>query len=251
MTATNSGRLSGACAIVTGATSGIGRAIVGALVGAGCKVVATGRNEERLQQVANEFGSAVNIQRLDLADAAAIAQLPAALSGDFARPTILVNNAGEDVGGRTRFDSSTADELARVIEINLVGVIRMVRAFVPAMLEREQGDIVNIGSTQAIRVAPSLAAYTASKTGVHGLTDVLRADYSKTGIRVMEVVPGLTRTGFAQSRWRGDAEKAKAYFDKFDSSLDPADVADAVLYALTRPRHVNVQQMVVTPAWQW
>lgn len=238
-------------ALVTGATNGIGRAIAVALAGAGCKVVATGRNDERLRDLATRLGSAVSTVKLDLLDARAIADLPAALPPGFRSPTILVNNAGEDVGGRTRFDESSADELARVIDINLIGVIRMVRAFVPAMLEKGEGDIINIGSTQALRPSAHMAAYTASKTGTRGLTDVLRADYAKAGIRVTEIVPGLTRTEFAQTRWRGDQEKAKAYFEQFPSTLAPEDVADAVHYALSRPRHVNLHQVVITPSWQW
>lgn len=243
--------MQGATALVTGASSGIGRSIALALCSAGCRVIATGRNEERLRAVEVEAGGSMLAVRLDLTDAEAIAALPGALPEAFAAPSILVNNAGEDIGGRTRFDESTADELARVIEINLIGVVRMVRAFVPAMIERRSGDIVNIGSTQALRVTQSLAAYTASKTGSRGLTDVLRADYAGCGIRVIEVVPGLTRTGFAQTRWRGDAERARTFFERFPGSLAPSDVADAVVYALSRPRHVNVQQIVITPTWQW
>ncbi len=251
MTLNTSPPLAHKVALVTGATSGIGRAIAVALVSAGCRVVATGRNPDRLHKLGETLGTAVLPFRLDLTDSAAIERLPSELPPEFTAPTILVNNAGEDVGGRTRFDVSTADELARVIEINLIGVIRMVRALVPAMVERSTGDIVNIGSTQALRTTPNLAAYTASKTGIQGLTDVLRADYAKAGIRVMEIVPGLTRTNFAQTRWRGDEKKAEEYFDQFPSSLAPEDVADAVQYALTRPRHVNLHQIVITPSWQW
>ena len=240
-----------AVAVVTGATSGIGRAIAVMLAGAGCRVVATGRNPERLRGLADELGDAVHAVQLDMTDAGAIARLPESLPPRFARPSILVNNAGEDVGGRTRFDASTADELARVIEVNLTGVIRMTRALVPAMLDRGQGDIVNVGSTNAMRPTLHMAAYTGSKTGAHGFTDVLRADYAKLGIRVIEVVPGLTRTGFAQARMRGDGERARSFFEQFPTALAPEDVADAVRYALTRPRHVSVQQLVVTPSFQW
>lgn len=246
-----SGGLQGSVAVVTGATSGIGRAIASALTSAGCKVVATGRNPDRLRELSEALGPAVLPLSLDLADHDAIAGLPGRLPPEFRTPAILVNNAGEDVGGRTRFDESSADELARVIEINLIGTIRMVRALVPSMIERGSGDIVNVGSTQQLRTTQNMAVYTASKLGAHGLTDVLRADYAKSGIRVMEIVPGLTRTNFAQSRWRGDEERARAYFEKLPPALSPDDVADSVHYALTRPRHVNLHQIVITPSWQW
>ena len=238
-------------ALVTGATSGIGRAVAVALASVGCRVVATGRNPERLREIGEILGPSAFPLSLDLADTAAIAKLPGSLPDAFGKPSILINNAGEDVGGRTRFDESSADELARVIEINLIGVIRIVRALVPAMIEHGNGDIVSIGSTQAMRTTRNLAAYTASKTGLHGLSDVLRADYAKSGIRVTEIIPGLTRTSFAQTRMRGDRQQAQAFFDQFPFTLAPEDVSDAVLYALTRPRHVNLHQIVITPSWQW
>ena len=247
----NGMRLDGVVALVTGATSGIGRALALALAAAGCRVIATGRRVDGLQEVAQQIGEACHAVRLDMTDAAAIARLPGALPEAFRDPAILVNNAAEDIGGRTRMDECDVEELARVIGTNLTGVIRMTHAVVPGMLRRGSGDIVNIGSTNAMRPTPNMAVYTASKTGVHGLTDVLRADYAKKGIRVIEIVPGLTQTGFAQTRFRGDADKARAFFAQFPSVLAPEDIADAALYALTRPRHVNVQQMVVTPAFQW
>ena len=238
-------------ALVTGGSGGIGFAIAGMLARAGCSVVITGRNAQRLSDAAQSLQGDVHALQLDMTDAAAIAALPERLPERFRAPSVLVNNAGEDVGGRTRFDASSADELARVIETNLTGVIRITRALVPAMLEAGLGDIVNIGSTNALRPTPGMAAYTGSKSGVHGLTDVLRADYAKTNVRVCEVIPGLTRTHFAQTRMRGDAEKARAFFAQFPTALEPEDVADAVLYALTRPRHVSVHQIVVTPSFQW
>jgi NADP-dependent 3-hydroxy acid dehydrogenase YdfG len=243
--------LEGRVALVTGGSGGIGRAIAVALAAEGCRVTITGRNAGKLEQAAQSMAGEVHALQLDMLDAQAIASLPRSLPEAYRAPTLLVNNAAEDVGGRTRFESSTADELARVIETNLVGLIRMTRAIVPSMLDAGLGDIVNIGSTNALRPTPGLAAYTGSKSGVHGLTDVLRADYAKSNIRVIEIVPGLTRTGFAQTRMRGDSAKADAFFAQFPSALSPEDVADAVLYALTRPRHVSVHQIVVTPSFQW
>ena len=243
--------LQGSTALVTGAGGGIGRAIAIALACSGCKVIITGRRREVLDELAHEIGPAAHPLLLEMTDAEAIARLPAELPEGFRGPTVLVNNAAEDVGGRTRFDESSAEQLSRVIETNLLGVIRMTRALVPAMLQRSQGDIVNIGSTNAMRTTQNMAAYTASKTGLHGLTDVLRADYAKSGIRVIEIVPGLTKTGFAKARMNGNEEMARAYFDKFPTALDPQEIADSVIYALSRPRHVCVQQMVVTPSFQW
>lgn len=238
-------------ALVTGATSGIGRAVAVMLAAAGCKVVATGRNADRLRELGTECGPAVLPLHLDMTDAKGIETLPERLPEGFRSPHILVNNAGEDIGGRARFDTATADELACVIETNLIGAIRMVRAFVPAMLERGSGDIVNLGSIQASRIVAGVAAYTSSKTGLRGLTDVLRADYAKSGIRVLEVSPGTTRTNFAKTRFRGDAERADAFFAERPYTLNPEDVADAIRYALERPRHVSLHHILITPSWQW
>lgn len=246
--------LAGQVALVTGATSGIGRAIALALAGLGARVIASGRREDALAEVVAAIvaaGGNAHPLKLDLTDAAAIAALPGTLPPDFRDVSILVNNAGEDIGGRTRFDLSTADELARVIDTNLAGTIRLTRAIVPGMLALDRGDIVNITSTNALRPLPGVASYSASKAGLKGLSEVLRADYAKTGLRVIDVAPGLVKTGFAQTRMRGDAAKAEAFFGQFPYTLVPGDVAQAVAFALTRPRHVLIHQLVITPAFQW
>ncbi len=244
--------LSGQLALVTGASSGIGRAIAIDLARQGATVMATGRQRERLNELREQAppGSIVPLV-LDVCDKGQVDALPHQLPENHEAVDILVNNAAQDIGGRTRFDQSDPDELSLVIQTNLIGLMRVTRAVVPAMLQRGRGTIVNIGSTNALRPTPNMAAYTASKAGVHALTDVLRADFAKEGLRVVEVVPGLTRTEFAQTRMRGDSEKARAFFEKFPGALEPQDVADAVTYAVTRPAHVCIQQIVVTPWFQW
>lgn len=238
-------------ALVTGASSGIGAAIATALVAANCRVILAARRVSALDELRKSLGDKACAVELDVTNAAAVATLPHNLPRGFEDVGILVNNAAHDVGGRTRFDNSTADELVSVIDTNLSGVIRMVRAFIPQMVERGRGDILNIGSVNMMRVTPTLAAYTASKAGLRGLTDVLRADFASSGIRVIEIVPGLTRTEFAQKRFRGDAEKTEAHFAKSAYQLKPEEIGDAALYALTRPRHMNVLQMVVAPCNHW
>jgi NADP-dependent 3-hydroxy acid dehydrogenase YdfG len=244
--------LSGQLALVTGASSGIGRAIAIDLARQGATVMATGRQLKRLNELREQAppGSIVPLA-LDVCDNDQVDALPRQLPKNHEAVDILVNNAAQDIGGRTRFDQSDPDELSLVIQTNLIGLMRVTRAVVPAMLQRGRGTIVNIGSTNALRPTPTMAAYTASKAGVHALTDALRADFAKEGLRVIEVVPGLTRTEFAQTRMRGDSEKARAFFEKFPGALEPQDVADAVVYAVTRPAHVCIQQIVVTPWFQW
>lgn len=248
----NSQSLTGQLAIVTGASSGIGKAIALSLASQGCKVLATGRNKERLYALSSEApeGSVIAVE-LDMRDSNGILEINNHLPVGYESIDILINNAAEDIGGRTRFDLASADEVCRVIETNLIGLMRITHALVPGMLKKGRGTIVNIGSTNSQRPTPTMAAYTASKAGVHAFSDVLRADYAKEGIRIIEIVPGLTRTDFAKNRMRGDTEKANAFFEKFPGSLDPTDVADAVMYAVSRPQHVCIQQIVVTPWFQW
>lgn len=252
MTSAQPSVLTSRLAVVTGASSGIGRAIALTLARHGCTVLATGRNLDRLQDLTKEAPEGlIHPQIMDVCDAQEVSELVNRLPSGFVAADILVNNAAEDVGGRTRFDQASADDVSRVIETNLIGLMRVTHALVPGMVKSGSGTIVNIGSTNALRPTPSMAAYTASKAGVHGLTEVLRADYAKEGIRVIEVIPGLTRTSFAQTRMRGDTKKAEAFFEKFPGALAPDDVADAVLYAVSRPAHVCIQQIIITPWFQW
>ena len=145
------------------------------------------------------------------------------------RIDILVNNAGHDIGGRTRFDLGSADDWSAIIETNLIGLMRVTRALLPPMVQRDTGDIVNMSSISALRIVPDMAAYTTSKAGVRAFTDVLRGELAETGIRVTEILPGLTRTGIIRTRYRGDTVKEKDYFDTFKMALEPDDVARCIV----------------------
>ncbi len=238
-------------ALVTGASSGIGAAIAAALSRDGFHVVLTGRNAERLAHVAAGLPGASFPLILDLTDGPGITSLHDRLPEAFRDIAVLVNNAGHDVGGRRFFDEGTAEDWSAIIEANLLGLVRLTHVVSRGMIARGQGDIVNIGSLAAIRPAPRMAAYAASKAGVHALSDVLRADLARHGIRVTEILPGLTRTAFAATRLGGDQAAADRFYDKANASLSPADVADGVIYALARPRHMSVAQLVLVPSGQW
>jgi NADP-dependent 3-hydroxy acid dehydrogenase YdfG len=119
------------------------------------------------------------------------------------------------------------------------------------MVERERGDIVNIGSIAGIRIVPDMTAYNASKAGLHAFTDQLRADLAATPIRVMEIMPGLTKTDLIRKRYRGDLARAEAYYDRFGAALDADDIARTVLYALQAPPHMVLAQAVVLPVNRW
>ena len=234
-------------ALVTGAASGIGKAIAASLHEAGFRLVLLDRDAEKLAAVAAELPERTLTRDLDITDAAAIDGLGASLPEEFARIDVLINAAGHDPGGTTRFDLGSADDWASAIETNLIGTMRMTRAWLPGMVERNCGDIVNIGSIAGIRIVPDMAAYNTSKAAIHAFSDHLRADLTDTAIRVTEVLPGLTRTDLIRKRYRGDTERAEAYYERFGLALKPEDIARAVLFALQSPPHAMVAQIVVLP----
>ncbi|TPL85067.1 SDR family oxidoreductase [Mesorhizobium sp. B2-3-12] len=238
-------------AFVTGAASGIGRAVCLSLQGKGCRIVLVDRQEDRLAVLAGELGADVFPLALDITDGSAVANCLDRLPPEFRDIDVLVNNAGHDIGGRTRFDIGSADDWSAIIETNLIGLMRVTRTILPGMIERGRGDIVNMSSISAIRMVPDQAPYSASKAGVHMLSDIIRGELAETPIRVIEILPGLTRTNIVASRLRGDEEAAREYFERFGMALDPEDIARCVSFALDQPPHVQIAQMFVVPTNRW
>jgi 3-hydroxy acid dehydrogenase/malonic semialdehyde reductase len=238
-------------ALVTGAAGGMGTAIATALIEQGYRVALVDRDEAALAALARDLGGQTCTLALDVTDAARVDQLPALLPEAFSRVDVLVNNAGHDIGGRKRFDVGSADDWSAIIETNLIGLMRVTRALLPQMVARDGGDVINISSISALRFVPDQAPYSASKAGVHMLTDIIRGELANTGIRVTEIMPGLTRTGIIKSRYRGDEAQTKAYFEQFGMALDPSDVARSVIYALSQPPQVQVAQIVILPTNRW
>ena len=238
-------------ALVTGAAGGMGTAISTALIEHGMRVVLVDRDKAAVSALSAKLGCQTLALVLDVADAATVDRLPELLPPEFREVDVLVNNAGHDVGGRKRFDLGSADDWADIIQTNLVGLVRVTRSLLPDMVSRNSGDIVNMGSISALRLVPDMAPYSASKAGVHMLTDIIRGELAETGIRVAEILPGLTRTGIIRTRYRGDLEAEKNYFDQFGMALDPEDVARAVMFALTQPPGVQIAQLVILPSNRW
>ena len=238
-------------ALVTGAAGGMGTAIAKALVQDGYRVVLADRDEQALAPLAAALGASAFPITLDVTDAASVDRLLDLIPDDFRPVDVLVNNAGHDIGGRTRFDQGSADDWADIIQTNLVGLMRVTRSLLPDMVRRDTGDIVNMGSISALRLVPDMAPYSASKAGIHMLTDIIRGELAETGVRVTEIMPGLTRTNIINTRYRGDRELEKQYYDQYKMALDPEDVARSVMYALSQPRHVQVAQVVILPVNRW
>ena len=234
-------------AVVTGAAGGMGRAITEALLESGRRVVLVDRAPESLRGFAAAMGDSTFPIELDIADAKSVDRLPDLIPNAFKPVDILINNAGHDIGGRTRFDIGPADDWSSIIQTNLIGLMRVTRSILPDMVKRNSGHILNISSINAVRIVPDMAAYSTSKAGVHMFTETLRAELAETAIRVTEMQPGLTRTGIILTRYRGDRKKEKDYFNQFKMALDPADIARSILFALDQPPHVQIAEMMILP----
>ena len=229
--------LDGKTAIVTGASSGIGAAIAGALRDAGARVAGGAR---RVDQVEAEVAL-----ELDVTDPASCERFVATAVEHLGGVDILVNNAGLALG-RDPFDDSTEEDEEVVLETNVHGLIRMTRLCLPHL--RDGGHIVNMGSVAGMWAYPNGSLYVTSKFAVHGFTRALREDLLGRPIRITNVAPGLVETDFSRVRFRGDEEKASAVYDKvaLGGPVRPEEVAECVVFALTRPPHVNVDEIVVT-----
>lgn len=239
----------GSVALVTGASSGIGAATAAALAALGCRVVCGGRRMAPLQTVADKLGAKGLAIELDVDSERSVASLADRLPQDWREIDILVNNAGHDRGGRARFDQGSMAEWEAIIQTNVIGLIRVTRALIPAMIERDRGHIVNIGSISGYRPYAGGTLYAGAKHAVHGFSESLRLDFRNTGVRVTEILPGMVRTGFAQARW-GDTSRAAKFYDDFGVCLAPEDVARTVAFAVQQPRHVVISQLVVVPCSQ-
>jgi 3-hydroxy acid dehydrogenase / malonic semialdehyde reductase len=225
--------LDGKSAIVTGASSGIGAAIVRALTTAGARVAAGARRIDRLE-------AAVTLE-LDVRDPESSAHFVESARTELGGIDILVNNAGLGLG-RDPFWASTEEDEATVLETNVRGLIRMTRLCLPHI--RDGGHIVNVGSIAGRQAYENAAVYVASKFAVRGFAYALREDLLGRPIRLTLVDPGLVETEFSTVRFRGDAAKAKQVYERVEA-LTPDDVAECVVFALTRPLHVNVDEIVI------
>jgi 3-hydroxy acid dehydrogenase / malonic semialdehyde reductase len=239
------------CALVTGASGGMGTAICRALIADGRSVILADREAGPVQALAAELGATAHALVLDITDATAVTDLPASVPEAFGPIDVLINNAGHDIGGRTRFDIGAMEDWAGILETNLIGTLRVTRAILPDMVACDRGDIVMMSSINALRIIPDMAAYSTSKSALHAFTETLRGELAETGIRVTEINPGLTKTGIIRRRYRGDVAKEKAYFDQFKLALEPEDIARSVMFALSQPDHVQVAQMVILPINRW
>lgn len=233
--------------LVTGASSGIGTAIVEKLIADGWKVIAAARRTDRLAALGSRLGPRCQAVALDVTDPDSVSTLISRLPEDWRAIRVLVNNAGHDLGGRTTFDHQAVEHMLSTIETNVAGIMRVTHAIVPILLERKDGHIVNIGSNASTAAYAGGTAYVASKFAVSGFSKALRLDYLGR-IRVTQILPGTVQTEFAEVRHSGDKAKAAAFYASYDECLRSEDVANCVAFALDQPPHVNIAELLVLPS---
>jgi hypothetical protein len=228
--------LDGKTAIVTGASSGIGAATARALVEAGARVAVGSRRVEKLPDRDGYYAF-----DLDVTDQESCERFVERALADLGGLDVLVNNAGLGLG-RDPFWESTDEDEQVVIETDVRGLMRMTRLCLPHI--RDGGHIVNIGSVAGREPYENAAVYIAAKYAVRGFTYALRQDLLGRPIHLTTVDPGLVQTNFSMVRFRGDEERASKVYENVDA-LQPEDIAECVLFAVTRPAHVNIDELVV------
>jgi NADP-dependent 3-hydroxy acid dehydrogenase YdfG len=241
-------RLSAKVALITGASSGIGEAAALALAKAGAAVAVSGRRKERLDALVKQI-DAVGGKGLALpGDVSVEADATKAVkdtAAGFGRIDILINSAGVNEAGGV--DSLPLNLWRKVLDINLMGTLYSCKAAVPLMKAQGSGDIINISSTAGRRAVAAFAAYATSKFGVTGLTESLRQEVGGSGIRVSIIEPGATRTEIADSITNPKAREAISKHVSKEGAMAASDIADAIMFVLSLPPHVNVSQMLIRP----
>jgi NADP-dependent 3-hydroxy acid dehydrogenase YdfG len=236
-------------AVVTGASSGIGAATAAGLAGAGYQVVLAARRAGRLEEVAAKIsaqGGAARTQLLDVTDRQAVTEFAESLD----RCDVLVNNAGGAIGIEEVAGADPAD-WRQMFEVNVLGTVNMTQALLPRLIASGAGTIVVLSSTAGFITYEGGGGYAAAKHGEHAVAATLRLELCGEPVRVIEIAPGMVRTGeFALNRFRGDADKAAAVYAGVREPLTAEDVADTITWAVTRPAHVNVDLLVLRPRAQ-
>ncbi|MBD2767783.1 SDR family NAD(P)-dependent oxidoreductase [Hymenobacter sp. BT664] len=230
-------------AFITGASSGIGRATAVALAGAGFQLVVTGRRRERLEELAAQLAPApVQVLVFDVRDRGAVQAAVATLPAELRAPDVLVNNAG-GAHGLTPVQASDPADWDQMLDANVRGLLNVTHALLPGMTARQTGFILNIGSVAGQEAYANGNVYCASKAAVGMLTKTMRLDLLPTGVRVAEVNPGAVATEFSQVRFKGDTARAAKVYEGFEP-LRPEDIADIIVFMVTRPPHVTIAEVL-------
>ncbi|HCX2444281.1 TPA: SDR family oxidoreductase [Staphylococcus aureus] len=222
-------------AVVTGAGSGIGEAIATLLHEEGVKVILAGRNKDKLQNVANQLAQdSVKVVPTDVTKKEEVDELIKIAQQTFGGLDIVINSAGQMLS--SKITDYQVDEWDSMIDVNIKGTLYTAQAALPTMLEQSSGHLINIASISGFEVTKSSTIYSATKAAVHTITQGLEKELTKTGVKVTSISPGMVDTAITAAYNPTDRKK-----------LEPQDIAEAVLYALTQPKHVNVNEITVRP----
>jgi 3-hydroxy acid dehydrogenase/malonic semialdehyde reductase len=239
-------------ALITGATSGIGKATAMVLASNGFDLIITGRREELLGELSENISkkTAADVISLcfDIRDLNQVSVAIESLSGKWKNIDVLVNNAGLAVGLEP-VHSGVIDDWERMFDTNVKGLLYMSRLITPLMIAQESGHIINLSSIAAHEVYPNGAAYCGSKHAVQAITKTMRIELLPFGVKVSSISPGMVNTEFSVVRFKGDQQRADTVY-KGLTPLYAADIAESILFMVTRPAHVNIDEMIIMPTDQ-
>jgi len=237
-------------ALVTGATSGIGRETARILAKNNYKIILCGRREDRLKELEKELSEFTEIHTLsfDVRDKKAVFESINSLPSSFSKIDVLINNAG-NAHGLDSIQNGDLDDWDAMIDINVKGLLYVSKAIIPRMIEQKSGHIINIGSIAGKEVYPNGNVYCASKHAVDALNKAMRIDLNPFGIRVGAIHPGMVETEFSEVRFKGDVDKAAKTYNGL-KPLKPEDISDIIYFVVSRPYHVNIADLIVLPTAQ-
>ena len=232
-------------ALITGATSGIGKATAERFASEGIHLVLCGRRRERLLKLQTELSpkTKVHISCFDIRKKEDVFMAIETLPDEFSNIEILINNAG-NAHGLDPIENGKTEDWDAMIDINIKGLLYVTKAVLKNMVKQQSGHIINIGSTAGKEVYPKGNVYCASKHAVDALNQGLRMDLNQYGIRVGAVNPGMVETEFSQVRFKGDFDRSKAVYKGFEA-LQAEDIADIIYFVVSRPGHVNIADLTV------
>ncbi|MDX2271323.1 MAG: SDR family oxidoreductase [Cyanobacteriota bacterium] len=236
-------------ALVTGASSGIGAACAQQLSQAGYAVILAARRQERLEKVAQTLAATPQFHLImDVRDPQQVKQSLASLPTEWQPVDVLINNAGLSRGLHKLYEGELSD-WEEMIDTNIKGLLYVSRQILPGMVQRGRGHIINIGSIAGHYTYPNGNVYCATKAAVKAISEGLKMDLLGTPIRVTSVDPGLVETEFSEVRFRGDSERAAKVYQGI-KALTATDIAEVILFCLSRPPHVNINEIILMPTDQ-
>ncbi|MGB1972187.1 MAG: SDR family NAD(P)-dependent oxidoreductase [Flavobacteriaceae bacterium] len=234
--------------LITGATSGIGKATAELFASKGARLILCGRRQERLEALKKKLNTQVHTLNFEVSDREAVFKAIASLPESWKNIDVLINNAG-NAHGLDPVQTANLDDWDVMIDANVKGLMYVTKAILPQMVERKQGQVINLGSIAGQEVYPNGNVYCASKFAVDAFTQGMRIDLNPFSIRVCAIHPGLVETEFSMVRFKGDQQRSDMVYNTLDA-LQAEDVAQAIAYMVDAPAHVTVADLVLLPTDQ-